>query len=191
MKIGKWKRKILTAVAALALVGTGVYGTAKETDLFDGRIPAHVRVNGKDKELEIPDYNLIKVRPANCSKYARMCAEDVFGKHYSFANAWDRRYEDKLVCKADNLENLAASETLQPGMLVTWRNSGSRYIQGTDESGADRNCSHVAVYVGIDSKTNELLFAEQRGTKKQVVGYKQMKNEGWTPIEVIDSRDNN
>lgn len=187
MKITKSKRRILNAIAVLAVALGGAYGAAKKTDLFDTGISARVAANGEEKELEIPSYNLIKVPPARCSQYARMCAEKVFGKHYSFANAWDRRYDDKLVCRADNLENLAESGALQPGMLVTWRNSASSYANGRDKSGVERNCSHVAVYIGIDAENKEPLFAEQRGTKKQVVSYSRFKNDGWTPVEVIDS----
>jgi len=188
MKIGKWKGRILTGAAALALAAAGAYELATKTDIFDGKMPARVVINEEEKELEIPAYNLAKVHPANCSKYARMCAKKVFGKSYGFSDAWDRRYEDQLVCNANNLEQLAEDEVLKPGMLVTWNDPESRYARGRDRSGAERNCSHVAVYVGRDSRTNELLFAEQRGWKKQVIGYSRFKSDGLTPVEVIDSK---
>jgi hypothetical protein len=186
-RMNKFNKEIIAGIAGLAIAAmAGGYYAAKKTDLFDTNFPVNVADGKREIELLVPHFNHIKVPSSRCSRYAVLAAEKMFGEHYNIGNAWDMKYENESVCKAGDLEKLAKEKILRPGMLVTWENQESDYAHGPDKTGNERNCNHVALYIGQEPRTNEPLFAEQRGDVVQVIDADQFKADGYFPVEVIE-----
>lgn len=150
----------------IALGLTGILASvggvmAKKTKIFDGTR----RVQLVDGSVDVPTFNPIKLGAGNCSGYARRVAEEMFGKKYSFANAWDRRYKDRVVCEVednDDLRGLADGGVLKPGMLVGVFYPRSHYNDVKDMKGHPVKYTHMVVYIGEDPN-GEPLFVEQFG----------------------------
>jgi len=158
------------------IAGT-LYGLATKTDVFDGKpIVTEAYVHGKIQRIEAPNPNFIKLKPLNCTKYARVSAETIYGLKYTPADAWNMKYHNKVIAKVkgwSDLEELAKKNMISPGSLVGIYNRHSKYLKDTDEKGLPRNYTHMAVYVGSDSNEKP-LFLHQFG-----------KNEGFASLEEL------
>ncbi|MEK6892714.1 MAG: hypothetical protein AABX07_00770 [Nanoarchaeota archaeon] len=188
------KIKHLTSTLALAgIVGSiplGSYVAAKKTDLLDARpIPIFLEVNGEKKTMKIPRYNLFKIPPGNCARYAKNVARDVFGLRYDSANAWDLRYKNKIVTSANNeqLDDLVKRGDLKPGMLVGVYNPKSAHINDLDATGNKVAYTHMIVYLG--KSDGKLRFAHQFKTKFEIFGQDDLSKRGLEAREVIAPKD--
>ncbi len=108
-----------------------------------------------------------------CAGYARVAAENLFGKKYSRTDAWCRRIDDKLVKEFENvdwknngmLRTLTNDGTLQRGMIVGTRPESCVNNQYCEKEQSCYNgkitakVSHNLLYLGKDSN-GELVFVE-------------------------------
>ncbi|MBP7708762.1 hypothetical protein KA107_03680 [Candidatus Pacearchaeota archaeon] len=115
-----------------------------------------------------PKYNI----PDNhCAQYARQAAKDLFGKIYPRADAWNMRYDSKIVARSEKgiseekLSKLAEAGVLKPGMILGVYNPRSTYNGHTDKTGNKLEYSHVVIYTGSENGTN--YIAQQLG-KNQI-----------------------
>ena len=154
---------------------------------LDTSMPIIIYYGKKRKVLDVPVYGTARVRERECSKYVRMAASDLFGKSYSIANAWDRRYKDKLVYEVDDsfLESLAKQGTLLPGMIVGIRNPDSTHNQDLDILGEQARYTHNALYLG-NNRFGRPLFAEQFINAINVRTEEDMRKSHLIPVEIID-----
>jgi len=182
------KRKTyLKLLTALALGFGGVGGLAavgRKTNLLDSSIPVEL----ESGEMEVPVFSRFKLTPGSCSGYARRVASELFGKDFSHANAWDRRYVDNVVCGVETnveLEALERFETLKPGMIVGVFYPRSYYNGAKDMEGNPVAYTHNLVYLGRD-KTGELTFAEQFGVNTRTRTLAEFSDHGFEAREIID-----
>lgn len=127
-------------------------------------------------DLEIPTPSLYRLRPFNCSLYARKVTE-AMGNEINPGHAWDLHKVNKS--KPYDPKNLI------PGDLVTFMNPESRYAtKGREET-------HVATFLGMDPKTGEQMYAEQRGWDTRVSSLQDLINAGNHPIRTIIPKNRN
>src|SRR3989344_4272913 len=139
------KRKVLRGLTAtsLALLAVTMLGStnivSKKKDILDGE-PIHVTAfDNSDKRVDysIPTYNSLKLPPNNCARYVTMAAHDVFGLNYIRGNAWDLRYDNRIVSSVEkgNLERDSHGEPLlahQYGVRVRVETYGSLRKKGLE-----------------------------------------------------------
>ncbi len=188
------KRKVLRGLTAtsLALLAVTMLGStnivSKKKDILDGE-PIHVTAfDNSDKRVDysIPTYNSLKLPPNNCARYVTMAAHDVFGLNYIRGNAWDLRYDNRIVSSVEkgNLERLASEKTIQPGMTVGIFNPSSRYLKSPDKNGNQKKYTHVVLYLGRDSH-GEPLLAHQYGVRVRVETYGSLRKKGLEAREIL------
>jgi len=182
----KRRNKAITCLSLLLAAAVATHQVDKRwVDLRDKTIP--VEVDGKD--MQVPAYGILNLRPLRCSAYVRKAAHELFGIHYSLSPAWDRRYNDQLVTTLQDgqtLEQLTKQGVLQPGMVVSFFNPDSGYNGETDSKGQPVDCTHNALYLGIVD--GEPLFAEQYFAKTGTRTEQEMRQAGLVPIDVIDAK---
>ena len=181
------KTKFITGTVAGFVLGiSGLFYAGRKTDLLDGSM----NVKLESGCIDVPTYNLIKLRPGSCSKYVRMAAKELFGKNYDSSNAWNRKYHDSIVSKIDNNEELNSLEQLgelKPGMIVGVYVPTSSYNGIEDELGKKVGYTHVMLYLG-KGKDGNLLFAEQFRTKVRIRNLEEMNEDNLVAREVLDAR---
>ena len=114
----------------------------------------------EDSELVIPFYGVFQLPNDHCTRYARLCADFIYGLDFPIADAWQMRNErDVFSVPANNttFHSLVQSKTITPGMLVGihWKDS--------DNCASDRKYTHMSLYLG--QKDRNPLFLEQFGDK--------------------------
>lgn len=138
-------------VRSSAPVFAGITGLDQSHSSIEGRV------------LEGPVYSEDTVPAGMCSRYVRFAAKDVFNIDYPVANSWQIRDSDKIgeinVNSVGDLEDLARSDALKPGMIVGFFYPKSKYNVPATESGA--GYTHVALYLG--NENGRLFFADKFG----------------------------
>jgi hypothetical protein len=166
-KTRKKASRLATLLAGtLGLVGGGLATSETINPLFDST----VSVQADGKSFEVPMYSWRRVRPGRCAAYARMAAEELFGKEYSYSDGWDRQYNDKVVSNINNNENLRNLERqgiLEPGMMIGAYYPNSPYLGKTDSHGNEITYTHNLIYLGKNPE-GQLIFVDQAKIRTQV-----------------------
>lgn len=164
---------------------------AAKTDALTERIPVNLKERQGIKRIEVPAYNLLRLPPGRCSGYVRRAAEDLFNLNYSLADAWDRRYEDRLVARVssnDELREMAKRGKLRPGAIVGFYYPRSSHLNEEDMHGNKVTYTHVGLYLGL-SPGNEPIFAEQLGRETNVIPLEQLTKRDLRAMEIIEPKD--
>jgi hypothetical protein len=138
--------------------------------------------------IEVPAYSLKVVPELRCAKYARLAAEELFGKKFTPCHAWDRIYNDRLVAtlnKKETLRSLVGKNILEEGMIIGVKNPESRFLADKDQDGKPIRYTHNSLYLGKSPK-HQPLFACQFEDKVFVRTEQELRNDHLTPIEVFD-----
>jgi hypothetical protein len=92
-----------------------------------------------------------------CAKYARLAAKELTDAEYIPGDAWDLGKKNKVVKELTQKENLNDfKEFLYPGeTIVIFYNPLSIHNK------RNRTGTHAALYLGKDSESDELLFAQE------------------------------
>jgi hypothetical protein len=134
----------------------------------------------ESKVLDVPVYHKELVPPDYCSRYARLAAEQMFGKKYPKANAWDISKVCSRVANVGNNEELIAlaeDGILKPGMII------GLYYPDTEHNNFEYPYTHVSLFLGLDSR-NRPLFAEQFGDATFISEMKDLKR--YRAREILD-----
>ncbi len=145
---------------------------------------------------EAPKYNL---RGLECSGYVRNAAEDLFGKEFSWSNAWDRIHNDDVVvsnvANNDELITYVNQGVLKPGMVLGIRCPGSSFSDRLDQTGNPVRNTHNELYLGAEDvnrngkfDTNELYFAHQFITNIERITLEDMNQRGLEAVYIVDSK---
>jgi hypothetical protein len=181
--MGYIKGGLIGALIGLVAVTPGL-AEKNVVDILSGK--EEVRL--AQGEVEIPRYSNFEQRPGLCSAYVRKVGEEVFGKNYSFSNAWDRRYEDRFVSKVDSLDSLENSRVLQPGMLVGMKYEDSKHSDEIDKNGNPVRYTHIGIYLG-EGRDGSPIIAHQFGANTRIDSESKLRDIGLKPVEILDSRD--
>ncbi len=180
--------KLLGAVAALA--GLSFIGARKLDSKMDFT-GTDIPVTLQSGEIDVPVYNMFTgLRPGRCSAYVRKAAKDLFNENYSFSNAWDRIYNDKVLTGLndfESLEDLAKNGTMNPGNLVGVVYPNSPNMDGVDARNEPRQFSHLLLYLG-DSPEGELLFSHRVGDQTHVDPLSHFKPNGYEAKYLIGTK---
>ncbi len=146
--------------------------------------------------IKIPYY---KIDPNSCSKYARLSAKKIFGKEYNPANAWDLKYDNKILYNFhpeeiindsiiyESLRKKVIDGTLKPGMILVtsrdmkpneYKNYRTYRFPGKDKEGNKIEETHAILYLGIN-KEGEFEFLNQwvnKIEKMTINDFKHKKN---------------
>lgn len=182
-------RKIIYAGAAALSVAVATVGITRHTTLADSYMPVTVKDGNGSKELQVPAYNLLKVPPGNCTRYARMVAYDLFGKTFAHGDAWDRKYSDIVVdtlAGSKTLESLAENDILKPGMLVGVYNPHTTRVDQKDKHGNPADFTHTVVYLGLTPE-GRAVVAEQYITQRRVRTEQELRESGLEPKAVFNA----
>jgi len=196
------KLKVLIPALSIGILGSVYLGNSAKNELMQRMyrdnptivetIPVEISIDGKQKVLNVPVYDENSVPKNQCSKYARLAAKSLFDLTYSPADAWNRKYCDKVVAKLsekNSLEELVKDGTLKQGMIVGIYNPKSLYNFGRDQSNNPIEYTHVALYLGTNLK-EELVFAHKYEKKTEVVSAKEIKKRGLVPKYVFSPKQN-
>ncbi|MDP3882119.1 MAG: hypothetical protein Q8Q31_04565 [Nanoarchaeota archaeon] len=195
--MGKTTWNTVNKFLSVGLIASALLGSikiaGKKTDLLDSA-PLQVKAldnTGNELVYNVPTYNSFKIPPYNCSRYARMAAQDVFGVNYSPGNAWDLKYENDVISEVEggNLEKFAETRVLEPGMIVGIFNPQSKYLQEPDKNGNPRKYTHIALYLGQDPEGKPLLV-HQYGSNIRVETYDSLRKKGLEAREILAPRKN-
>jgi hypothetical protein len=181
----KKKTKLGLGMALALTLGTAGTVANKNADLYDKTIPITL---DSGKTIKVPVYNIFTgLRPNLCSAYVRKASAEIFGENYSFSDAWNKRYEDRLVAPVNkqSIESLVEKGILQPGMALTVTTPDSEYSNGSDKKGNPRTCNHIMLFLG--QKNGKPLFAHQYGAKTHVETEETAQQKGIIFREIIDS----
>jgi hypothetical protein len=185
--LGKSALVIATGVAAG--VGVRLGKGAIDAGMLDSSIPIVIdRGNGFEK-VSVPVYHALRLKPGRCSAYVRMAADDLFGKKYSLCNAWDRIYNDKLVCPVhDNcdLRWLYEKGILKPGMVLGVNYPESSHVNDVDMTGEKVKYTHNMLFLG-NTPEDKIVFAEQFGSNIRTRTVEQFPEHDLEAKFVIDS----
>lgn len=145
------------------------------------------------RNSKIPALNKkIKVPSQNCAKYARLVGKKEYNKTYAPTHSWNRIYHDTVISMINgqnsqdywkNLDTLAMTGELEPGMIVGFYYKNSKEANKKDEKGKKRIATHNAIYRGTeviyDKKTGKedvvLVFDHQWGTKIERITSRDIK----------------
>ncbi len=109
--------------------------------------------NGRDKHLVAPNKRL---GSGMCAMYSRLCSEEIFGRVYTPANAWDLKYSNDAFIATKNLSNG------KPGDIITFFNPSSTYNtngnKNLDIKGNPRTCTHAALLFDFDKNYNPVII---------------------------------
>lgn len=178
-------RHALAGLVTAAMLVPGFYMEAK----YGNGLDRHKQVKTLQGEVNVPLYNPVKLGAYHCSKYTRMASKEMFGKEYSYSDAWNRRYNDRVVGKTSNEEitSQIADGILTPGMMVGVNVPQSAHKNMIDAKGKKSDYGHVALYIGVSPEGDPLL-AEQFGISTRVVTLEDMMGRGLEVREIIDTR---
>ena len=141
-----------------------------------------------DKIPELPHY---KTSGKNCSGYVRKAGKKLFGKTFSWTDAWNRRYMEDVVYefkpenKLAQLDSLKENNILEPGMILGTYFKSSRYNKKRDWHGKKAKYTHVLLYVGKDSTQNH-YFMHEWGKKQELISFEGLKELKLELKEVLD-----
>ncbi len=138
-------------------------------------------------EISAPQY---RTPPDYCSRYAKIAAENLFGKEYVREKAWNLRYKNKIASpfKEDqNLKELVTNNILRPGMLIGIYNPKSDYNNKIDLEGNKAKYTHIATFLGIND-SGELEFAHQFGKKSDKITEQELRKKKLVPKEIITTK---
>lgn len=122
------------------------------------------------------------LKPFNCSRFARLEAEKRFGIKYQPADAWDRKYVDRVIpLEGKTLDDKFNDGTLTSGMMIGLFNPNSLFLNGEDRTGKPRKYTHVALCVGRNQYTH------QYGSKVRVDTEQDLKELNLSPVEILAS----
>lgn len=143
-------------------------------------------------EIKAPQYNTPR---DYCSRYARIAAENIFGKKYSWEDAWNLRYKDKIAHhfnENDSFKELITNNILRPGMLVGVKQPDNKTSHENDKDleGNKVKYTHIILYAGLND-SGEPEFLHQYGRKKEKINEKDFEKFGFTPKEIITTKEDN
>jgi hypothetical protein len=152
-------------------------------------IPIEVSYDGEERRLQVPVYREFLTGGPKCAAYVRLAAQDLFGKHYNRADAWNLRYKNLVVAdvKERLLKTFSAEGVLRPGMIVGLFNQASRYNHKTDENGDPVRYTHVGLYLGDDTLTNNPQILDQWHNDTRIQSESALRASGLVPREILDS----
>ncbi len=137
---------------------------------------------------EFPIYNLDFIPPLHCVKYARIVANEVFGKRYApsqdcLASAWDLHLVYETIQVHDFQEQFRNGE-IGKGDLIGIYHPGSRFNKNLDREGKPVRYTHVGVFLG-ELPSGTLILGEQRISERRVVSLRQLIEINNRPVEII------
>ena len=188
--IMKSARVALAFVLSVGAASAVLQAADKKIDLYDTTIPTVVQTPEGPRTLNVPVWNVFTgLYPYHCSAYGRKAAEKLFGKEYSYSDAWDRGDNDKLVAEVGDktLDELADRGILTPGMLVGLENPNTMLRGKVDSKGNMVRYTHIEEYLGQNDE-GDALFAGQYGFKTQVRTESEILRAGLIPREIIDEK---
>ena len=191
------RTNILKNLATLVLAGALLGGVSckREVEKVTPKsyIPVEIMESNHVKTLRVPVYSLTDVKPLECSRYARLAAEEMFDKKFSATAAWNRRYQDRIAISSDEINNdhflgeLVSQGKLKPGMILGVHNPESHYGKELDQTGNRVKYTHNLVYLGV-GKEGTPLFANQFVEKTSIVDEYWLMDHELTPVEFLDAK---
>jgi len=159
----------------------------EKDDIFNQKIKEQ-----SSDEINAPQYNTPK---EYCSRYARVAAENLFGKKYSWDDAWNLRYKDKIehyFREEDSFKELITNNILRQGMLVGIKQPDNKTSHENDKDleGNKVKYTHIILYAGLNDN-GEAEFLHQYGRKKEKISEKDFEKYGFTPKEIIAPKEDN
>lgn len=171
-------------------------GEIKEPELYDFKTEKKVNLANIDLKPQIeqfvfregPVYSNSQVPPNMCSRYVRKAGEDLFGKEYPSADAWELRdflgIDEMKVGSFENLKDLEMNGRLKPGMILGVHNPKSKYNQRAQQTGA--GYTHVMIYLG--KQDGRMYFADKFGPNTRTkVSLEDIAKSNLEPIEILYS----
>ena len=125
---------------------------------------------------EIKDYKITKlnkkvyINPEECARYARIIGKKEYKKTYAETGSKNRIYYDEVIAKINEkdpienwkeLDTLAMTGELKPGMIVGFYYTRSSYRHTKDEKGKKVIATHNAIYRGPELIHNEKTGKEE------------------------------
>lgn len=141
------------------------------------------------QDIEPPDYKLEK---SSCAGYLRRSGRDLFGKNYSWGDAWKLRGRNKFISEVkdtSDVKRLIINEEMLPGMAIGFYNPHSEHNNKVDDQGKKTNYTHVALYVGVDKNLNP-EFIHHEGNFKRKSTLKELTQSGFKPVFIFDDQEN-
>ena len=159
---------------------------------FSRKMPTDVvGDDGKIHTLQVPHYGPTKINPLECSVYVRMAAKELFDLDYSFADAWERTYKDRVklwIPHSSTLKDCFEAGALNQGDIVGYFNPESRYNDTLDSRGELVQFTHVALFLGREPHSLEPLTAEQFIAQKLIRTEREQRKSGLIPKIIICSK---
>lgn len=102
-----------------------------------------------------------ELKTLECSKYARVAAERLFGYLYCSAPAWDLRYLNREVWARQTAGSTDWSDVVEPGFLlgIYWPGSmmNTSHCGERDKQDRDRAFTHVALWIGNGMMAHQFI----------------------------------
>ena len=127
-------------------------------------------------QMQIPNAPVYNYPNENCAAYAIRTARDIFHKNFKYSDAWNARYNNRIVTSVKDkteLTDLIEKSVLKPGMIVGVYYPFSNYLNKTDQKGKKVKYTHLAVFAGVNKK-NEPVFYHQFRKKETKVTLKKL-----------------
>lgn len=120
-------------------------------------------INGMPFTQPLPEFDRKTLPAEYCSRFVKLAGEQLFGKRYATAHAWERKYKDARVAHLDEwtLRECVDEGTLQPGMAVGLFCGTSSHNGKLDSRGVPRTYTHVGLFIGNDRGTGEPVIMHQ------------------------------
>lgn len=128
--------------------------------------------------------------PSNfCGRYAVNASKKHYDNEFTRGNAWDMRYDNKIIEKLEKnpyraLDSLRMIGELSPGMILGVYNPGSGQNGKKDKKGIERKYTHVMMFAG-KNKEGKLMYDHKWGGKTLRVDHEWMKARNIAPKEVF------
>jgi len=165
---------------------------ARRTSFLDSHHPWIVSDNGVIKKIEVPIYADLKVPAFHCARYVRYAAKDIFDKNYVGADAWNMRYNERIVVSGDELPltDTQIFENIKPGMVLGLYWSDSKYNEAKDIKENPRKYTHVALAIGSANSIfgKDYSFAHKVGSETRLDTINELREIGFMPEEILNSK---
>lgn len=148
--------------------------------------PNRVQVVSLDDFLNVPVplYSADQLPYNFCARYARLCADFIFGKKFPVSDSWYMRQNKHVFTVAtDNSQfpNLVQFGIIKPGMMV------GVYCSDSEYGDAVRLYTHMSLYLG--QQRDKPLFLEQFMDEIRIMNLRDYDLEGLQIREVLCLRE--
>jgi len=137
------------------------------------------------QHIRAPKYRLEK---ESCARYVRKAAETIYRKKYSWGDAWNMMYRNKVVSEIkDSIDifKLMNTKKMLPGMVMGFKNPHSGNKWKKDDSRKRVKYTHVALYVGVNENFEpEFIHQEGRAIKKSTL--RDLQKSEYSPVILLD-----